>query len=125
MEDAILLVIAFVAGAFVGWKANNYIHLAVMSDILSKAGITPERLEQINAELEKEVDSEETDERIEIRVEKHSGVLYAFRKDNDQFLGQGTDLDSLTQIIAERFRNVNFVVRQDDGADLLKGNPTS
>ena len=126
MEDAILLVIAFVAGAFVGWRVNNHLHLTVLSDILDRAGVTPERMEQISAEMEREVNDEEQDSGIEIRIEQHSGVLYAYRKDTEEFIGQGTDKDVLLARLVDRFpKGARLVVDEADGAGLIKNNPTS
>ena len=126
MEDAILLVIAFVAGVFIGWRVNNHLHLSVLADILERAGVTPERLEQINADLEKEVTSEEEDDRIEIRIEQHSGVLYAYRKDTEEFIGQGPDKDALFARLVDRFPvGARLIVDEADGAGLIKENPTA
>ena len=126
MEDLILLIIAFAAGAFVGWRVNNHLHLTVLSDILERAGVTPERLEQINADMEKEVNGEEDDDRIEIRIEQHSGVLYAYRKDTEEFIGQGTDKEALLARLVDKFpTGARLVVDEANGAQLIKENPTS
>lgn len=126
MEDAILLVIAFIAGVFIGWRVNNHLHLSVLSDILERAGVTPERLEQINADLEKEVNSEEDDSGIEIRIEQHSGVLYAYRKDTEEFIGQGTDREALLARLVDKFpTGARLIVDEANGAKLIKENPTA
>lgn len=126
MEDAILLVIAFVAGAFVGWRVNNHLHLTVLSDILDRAGVTPERMEQISAEMEREVNDEEQDSGIEIRIEQHSGVLYAYRKDTEEFIGQGTDREALLARLVDKFpKGARLIVDEANGAKLIKENPTT
>ena len=126
MEDAILLVIVFAAGVFVGWRVNNHLHLSVLSDILQRAGVTPERLEQINADMEKEVNGEEDNGSIEIRIEQHSGVLYAYRKDTEEFIGQGTDKEALLARLVDKFpTGARLVVDEANGAQLIKENPTS
>jgi hypothetical protein len=125
IEDAIILIMVFVAGAFVGWRVNNHLHLSVLTDILERAGVTPERLEQINADLEKEVNADD-DGSIEIRIEQHSDVLYAYRKDTEEFIGQGTDREALLARLVDKFpTGARLIVDEANGAKLIKENPTS
>jgi hypothetical protein len=55
-------------------------------------------------------------------LERHQGVIYAYRKDTQQFLGQGTDQDSLISSIAHRMTGVRLIIREADGAELLQKN---
>jgi hypothetical protein len=55
-------------------------------------------------------------------LEQHQGVLYAYRKDNSQFLGQGTDQAGLIDSISKRMTDVRLIIDQQDGADLLQKN---
>ncbi len=57
---------------------------------------------------------------LEITIEQHQGVLYAYRKDTQQFLGQGTDREGLIDSISKRMTNVRLIIDQEDGADLLR-----
>jgi hypothetical protein len=59
---------------------------------------------------------------LEITLEQHQGVLYAYRKDNQQFLGQGADREGLIDSISKRMDNVRLIIDQADGADLLQKN---
>lgn len=53
-----------------------------------------------------EVNSENTEStRINLKVERHGDVLYAFREDNDGFVCQGADLKELKQQFLQKFPN--------------------
>jgi hypothetical protein len=127
--DYLSYILLFGLAFYLGYKFNEKIMYLTFSKMLKDAGITNKELDKfINhwaPEIGIEREADDDADRIEIRVERHGEVLYAFRKDNEQFLGQGTDLDSLTKIIAERFRDANFILRSGDGAELVKSNPTS
>jgi hypothetical protein len=58
--------------------------------------------------------------RIEIYVEQHQGQLYAWRKSDHRFLGQGTDPESLFQRLAQSVRGmVVYVCNEENGGNLL------
>ena len=106
-------ILTFGAGVWLGWTVCDRIHNLVMADILKKAGVTDEdlkkQLKDIQAEMG-QVESTTDLPVIEIKVEKHGDVLYAYRKDNDQFLGQGPDRDSLIEAMKQRMTNVTLSV---------------
>lgn len=52
--------------------------------------------------VEEEVAEKET-KRIEMMVEQHGDVLYAFRKDTDDFVCQGSNFEELRTNFAKRF----------------------
>ena len=57
---------------------------------------------------------------LEVKIEQHQGTLYAFRKDTDQFLGQGTDRDQLIDSLKHNLTNVRVIIAKEDGADLIQ-----
>jgi hypothetical protein len=58
--------------------------------------------------------------RIEIYVEQHQGQLYAWRKSDHRFLGQGTDPTALFERLAQSVRGlVIYVCNAENGGDLL------
>ena len=122
-------ILLFGLAFYLGFKFNEKIMYLTFSKMLKDAGISNKELDKfINhwaPELGIESEADNDGDRIEIKVERHGEVLYAFRKDNNQFLAQGADIEALTKIVAERFSNVNFILRSGDGAELVKGNPTS
>lgn len=61
------------------------------------------RLEEAVASAVDQQESETKSTRINMKVERHGDVLYAFREDNDGFVCQGTDLKELKQQFTKRF----------------------
>ena len=131
MELLILVVIAF---AF-GWYAGSWVttHLLALSfrQILTDLGVKNSQLRQLaeNVGVElPDVNANTADgitlTPLEVTIEQHQGVLYAYRKDNKQFLGQGTDRQGLIDSISKRMTDVRLIIDTADGADLLQKNNT-
>jgi hypothetical protein len=127
MEILILVVIAF---AF-GWYAGSWVttHLLALSfrRILDDLGVKNSQLRQLAKDVGVELPDVNQNTALgnsltplEIVLEQHQGVLYAYRKDNSQFLGQGTDQQTLVDSIARRMTDVRLIIDGADGADLLQ-----
>lgn len=119
--DYLTLAAFFVLGWYFGSKLTAAFHIRLFKMILEdlkisnadligvarRTGanfITPEQDAKLKA-------AEELDlEKIEIKVEKHNDTLYAFRTDNDQFLGQGSTREELIDAMAQRLKNVHLTV---------------
>lgn len=129
MTEILTLVVIALLGGMVGYRIADHLHKAVMADLLDRAGITPEKLEQIMLDLQKEMEpgfkSEKEFPDLEVTIEQHSNTLYAFRKDTAEFLAQGATRDELIKMISEKVSNVTLVIAEADGAALIKENPTS
>lgn len=126
--DVMTFVIGAVLGAVAGYRVADHIHKSIIPDLFRRAGITPEKLEKIMEDLRQEIATGEDKESVEImiKVEQHGSQLYVFRKDNDEFLGQGKNKDEILAILRSKFKDVKFAVTKEDGADLLGlANPTS
>jgi hypothetical protein len=127
MELLIAILIAFAAG----WYAGSWIttHLLALSfrQILTDLGVKNEQLrklaDNIGVELpdvnQNTADGDQLTP-LEVTIEQHQGVLYAYRKDNQQFLGQGTDQAGLIDSISKRMTDVRLIIDTQDGADLLR-----
>ena len=131
MELLIAILIAFAAG----WYAGSWIttHLLALSfrQILNDLGVKNEQLRQLARDVGVELPdvNQNTADGVrltplEIILEQHQGVLYAYRKDTKQFLGQGTDQQGLVDSISKRMTDVRLIVDSQDGADLLQKNNT-
>jgi hypothetical protein len=129
MEILIVVIVAFVFG----WYAGSWVttHLLALSfrQILNDLGVKNSQLRQLaeNVGLELPDVNENTADGnkltpLEVTIEQHQGVLYAYRKDNQQFLGQGTDRQGLVDSISKRMTDVRLIIDQQDGADLLQKN---
>ena len=128
MEQLIELAIVFALGWFLGSRFTSIMHLMSFKSVLKDLGITNEQLRNIarknNMVLpEDNIDNTQSGlEEIHIKLEQHQGQIYAFRKDNDAFLGQGTDRDSLIDHLKQRMTNVRLII--DEGGELLQKNNT-
>jgi hypothetical protein len=104
-------------------------HLLALSfrQILNDLGIKNEQLRKLATDVGVDVPDVNADAQpentltpLEIVLEQHQGVIYAYRKDNKQFLGQGTDQQGLIDSISKRMTDVRLIIDQADGADLLQ-----
>lgn len=123
MIDWITLAVFFGLGFWLGDKWATAVHLTAFKHILTELKIKNSDLIKVGLRSgidlsEKDPDGEPALDQIEIKVEKHGEMLYAFRKDNDQFLGQGTSREDLIKAMAERLRNVRCEVVE--GSEYMK-----
>ena len=132
MELYIEYAIVFALGWYIGGKVAAYLQLQVFKAILSELNISnkdlirvarknaPDFIQDKLDEIESQADAADESglEQIEIKVEKHGEMLYAFRNDNDQFIGQGTSRDDLIKAMSERLRNVRCTVVE--GSEYMK-----
>ena len=58
---------------------------------------------RLKAALEQQPNEETETKRINIKVERHGDVLYAFREDTDGFVCQGNDLAELRKNFLQKF----------------------
>jgi len=127
--DLLAFVLGCILGAYVGYRAADNLHKAVLPDLFHRAGITPDKLEAMMKDLQKEINTEEgrSDEfpNLEIKIEQHGDVMYAYRKDSGLFLAQGKTREELIAMITEKVTNVTLVIAEADGAQLIKENPTT
>ena len=127
--DLLAFVLGCILGGIVGYKAADALHKTLIPDIFRRAGVTPEKLEAVMKDLQREINVEEgrTTEfpNLEIKVEQHGDAMYAYRKDTGLFLAQGKTRDELIAMISEKVANVTLVITEADGAALIKENPTT
>jgi hypothetical protein len=124
--DYIDLIIAFIVGGYVGYKIQEKLMFMTMMDMFRRAGITNKDLGKFVDHWKEELDVEEADlrEEVDIRVEQHGADLYAFRKDNQEFIGQGNSKESLISRLAETMTGKKLLISEGDGAELIGGDFT-
>lgn len=62
-----------------------------------------------------------TPKKVNIYVEEHNGWLYAWRKSDHEFLGQGATPQALFERMSEDVAGtVVFLVSEDDGGHLVQ-----
>jgi hypothetical protein len=121
MELVIEYLIVFALGWFIGSRITGFFQLQVFKQILIDLKIdnkdlirvarkgAPEIIQQQLDQLESHVDAAGL-EQIDIKVEKHNDTLYAYRKDTNEFLGQGSSKDDLIAAMAHRVKDVRLTV---------------
>ncbi len=122
--DVVAFFIGSVIGFAVAWKISNRLHENMMGEILKSAGVTADQLEAAILKIQED-EPEDAMPNVEVRIEQHGQALYAYRVDNDQFLGQGLDRDELiARIIEMNKTSFKMIVSQENGAELLQKNNT-
>jgi hypothetical protein len=128
IEISILLVVAFAFGWYLGSKITTHLLALSFKQILEDLGVKNEQLRALAKNIDVEVPEPETPAEgltpVEIILERHQGVIYAYRKTDSQFLGQGVDQQGLIDSISQRMDNVRLIIQESDGADLLQKNNT-
>ncbi len=123
MEAFIEFIIIFMLGYWAGHKIATVFHVAAFKKILNELGVKEQDMrklaQRVGLEHRLPEESQPTAqlEEIHIKLEQHQGQIYAFRMDNDGFLGQGTDRDSLIQHLQQRMMNVRLII--DEGGELI------
>jgi hypothetical protein len=130
MELSLILLIVCVAAVagVIGFQIAALMYQAIFADMLEKLGVTEEQVRKLGKQLGEELgqdtsvfDEVDGKDAINIRIEKHNNTLYAYRKDTEEFLGQGTDKDELIERLNSKFANgAHLIVTEDDGAALVK-----
>jgi hypothetical protein len=62
---------------------------------------------------------EKDQQEILLTVEQHQSVLYCYRKDNDEFVGQGKTVDELLAAFKKKYPNRSGRILKEDDAELL------
>lgn len=106
-----------------GARTMRLFHTYMIRQILKELGITPDQLKDMEQRLM--ADLEKSDPKLaeqlraehepqlpimKVTVEQHQGTLFAYRADTKEFVGQGTDRDTLAQSIAHRVKGVRVEI---------------
>lgn len=125
--EFLILVLIFVVGFIVGAKTMNLFHTHMIRNILKELGITPQQLKDVEQRLMADLEQQDPQLAqkirkdhearvndslpvIKIKLEQHQGTLFAYRADTEEFVGQGTDRDTLATSIAHRFKGVRVEI---------------
>jgi hypothetical protein len=129
IETAIIIVLAFAAGWYIGSTVTTYLLSLSFRQILNDLGVKNEQLRKLATDVGVELPAVNQNTQdgdtltpLEVTLEQHQGVIYAYRKDTKQFLGQGTDREGLIDSISKRMTDVRLIIDTADGADLLQKN---
>lgn len=120
-------ILIMIAGIWIGWKVGTTVQLLSFRKVLEELGVEDSQLRKLAErngiklpEPDKPQESESDLLVIEVRVEEINGIYYVYRKNDDQFLCQGTDRQQLIDGIHSRIGNCRVVIDKDEGAHLFK-----
>lgn len=126
-----LIIVGFFS-FYLGAKLKGILMIMTFRKLLQDLGISQRHLRDFaqrhGIELPDEDPSEkpaaaapeELDDATEIRIEQHQGQLFAWRTSDNTFMAQGPDREGLFRSLEQRFGSGRFVVRKDEGADLIR-----
>lgn len=121
MDTLIYLLVGFALGYSLGTVITTIRTARAFKSILDLLGVTTEQLLKLRDKIDAPENKSAAEPEIEIRLETHNGEIYAYRKDNSQFLAQGPDRDRLIQHLNYTFANgARLIIREQDGAELVK-----
>ena len=98
-----------------GKAVANWTSTIAFREILKDLGVNDADIQKLR---EKPTDDEL--DQLEVKIEQHQGQLYAFRLDNDQFLGQGASREELIESLKGKQNNVSVVVSEEHGSKLIQ-----
>lgn len=113
METIIILALIFGLGFILGISISTTFHRAILREFLKEFGYdTPEKLRELHKKIADKLKDEPQDDRplIRIKLEQHQGVIFAYREDDNTFIGQGTDRESLIASIMHRVKGVTIEI---------------
>ncbi len=125
LVDILISAATFLGGVAWGWFLCDRWHTKMIGHILQRAGVTDAQLANLVTDLRQELPEGHEDAlpKVECKIEQHGNQFYAYRSDNDEFLGQGADKDSLIQAIQEKTKsNFIMVLSKEQGEQLLQKN---
>lgn len=122
--DYIEYILIFALGAYVGFRVSDAMMEIAFKRMVEEAGLSMNDMKKFAKHHEGILRAEAGEaalDQVEIKVEKHGEQLYVFRKDTDQFLGQGKDREDLIRSLGEKLVNVRLSISEEDGSELIGG----
>lgn len=128
METLLYIILGFISGFYLG-KILMRVRLTLAFIVMLKdLKISEQDLRDLQNKLKGELDPENSSEEssselpvINIKIEQHSNTLYAFRKDTDEFLGQGATPEDLIRRLGDKVQNARLLVSREDGGEFMGG----
>ena len=124
------LIIAALVGILIGWQAASRVHLDGFRQLLKALKITEQDLLRAMVKIQTKEwqldDDEGTKDStvVDVKLEQVGTEIFAYRKSDNQFLGQGQDSQTLIERLNQNLTPCKVVVAKEDGADLLQKSHT-
>ena len=124
------LIIAAAVGIFIGWRASRQVHLDGFRQLLRALKVTEADLLRAMVKIQSkewqldDVEGATDSTVVDVKLEQVGTEIFAYRKSDNQFLGQGQDSQGLIERLNQNLTPCKVVVAKEDGADLLQKNNT-
>ena len=120
------LIIAALVGILIGWQASSRVHLDGFRQLLRALKITEQDLLRAMVKIQSSEWQLDDDEGakdstvVDVKLEQVGTEIFAYRKSDNQFLGQGQDSQTLIERLNQNLTPCKVVVAKEDGAELLQ-----
>ena len=127
IETVLVVVVLMTLGFIIGAWISSIFHRSIMREFLKELGYdTPEKLRELYDRLALKLTADNSaalDGKpvIKIRLEQHQGILFAYREDDQTFVGQGNTREDLVASIMHRIRGCTIEIVN---GELLRENNT-
>ena len=120
------LIIVGLVGILIGWQAASRVHLDGFRQLLRALKITEQDLLRAMVKIQSkewqldDVEGATDSTVVDVKLEQVGTEIFAYRKSDNQFLGQGQDSQTLIERLNQNLTPCKVVVAKEDGADLLQ-----
>ena len=127
IETVIVVVVLMTLGFVIGAWCSSIFHRSIMREFLKELGYdTEEKLRELHDRLARKLTADNSaalDGKpvIKIRLEQHQGIIFAYREDDQTFIGQGNTREDLLASIMHRIRGCTVEIVN---GELLRENNT-
>ena len=116
IETVLVVVVLMSLGFVLGAWISSIFHRSIMREFLRELGYdTPEKLKELYDRLARKLTADNSaavagKPVIKIRLEQHQGILFAYREDDQTFVGQGLTREDLLASIMHRIRGCTIEI---------------
>lgn len=127
MIETVLVVVLMTLGFIIGCWISSIFYRSVIREFLKELGYdTPERLRELHDRIADKLTADNSaavagKPVIKIRLEQHQGIIFAYREDDQTFIGQGNTREDLLASIMHRIRGCTVEIVN---GELLRENNT-
>ena len=110
--ELFLFIFGMAIGGVLGVRLAIAFHKHVILKVLEDAGFTNEEIKAMTKRLEGNIKASSTSElpKVDIDLEVHDNIFYAYRQDTGEFLAQASDYQEMIALIYKRLGNVTVLV---------------
>lgn len=131
-ETILIMGLIAIVSFFIGYRVSSIWNHYIFRQILTDLKVSDKTLEEYVRRAENQLIEEgrispdqattatsDNLPELDVRIEQHGDMLYAYRTDTNEFLGQGEDQASLIANMAGNIKNVKCMIREGNGLELI------